>query len=217
MRIVLIGPPGVGMGTQARVLAERLSIPAISSGDLFRAQISGGTELGRTLKRYTDAGDLVPDELTTTIIMSRLNQADTAGGFLLDGFPRTVHQADLLGQAVSEQGTGINLAIAFDLPDEQLVQRLTGRRGCPTCGTTVHILHSPPHVPERCNDCGDGLTRREDDTEATVLRRLAIFREQAEPLLRWYGDRQLLFRVDAAGSVRTASDRIQAGMPSNGQ
>ncbi|MEU9242394.1 adenylate kinase [Streptomyces sp. NPDC048385] len=212
MRIVLIGPPGAGKGTQARVLAGLLSVPAISSGDLFRAETSRGTALGELVQRHTDAGELVPDELTAAIVTGRLREPDAAGGFLLDGFPRTVGQAELLEETLGKDETVIDAVLALDLPDETIVQRLTGRRLCPACGTTVHTVFSPPRVPDRCDGCAGPLVRRADDTEETVLRRLALYAEQTVPLLRWYAARDLLFPVDAAGTVREVSDRMSSAL-----
>ncbi|MEU5608769.1 adenylate kinase [Streptomyces sparsogenes] len=212
MRIVLIGPPGAGKGTQARVLAGRLSVPAISSGDLFRAETSRGSALGELIKRHTEAGELVPDELTTTIVTRRLHEPDAGGGFLLDGFPRTVRQAELLAQALEEDKTVLDAVIALDLPDDEIVQRLTGRRMCQACGMAVHTVFSPPRVPGRCDGCAGALVRRADDTEETVLRRLAVYAEQTVPLLRWYADRELLLPVDAKGAVPEVSDRMRAAL-----
>ncbi|MFD1657198.1 adenylate kinase [Streptomyces caeni] len=212
MRIVLIGPPGAGKGTQARILTERLSVPAVSSGDLLRAEIREGTVLGQLAKQHTDAGELVPDEVTTTMVTRRLGEPDAVGGFLLDGFPRTVRQAALLEESLAEGETTLDAVLAFDMPDDEIVQRLTGRRICPGCGTTVHVVFSPPRVPGRCDACGNELTRRADDTEETVLRRLAVYAEQTVPLLRWYADRGLLLRVDAMGTVPEISDRVCAAL-----
>ncbi|MFE9098151.1 adenylate kinase [Streptomyces sp. NPDC007264] len=212
MRIVLIGPPGAGKGTQARFLTERLSVPAISSGDLLRAEIREGTPLGQLAKQHTDAGELVPDELTTTMVTHRLGEPDAAAGFLLDGFPRTVRQAELLEESLAEGETALDAVLAFDMPDDEIVQRLTGRRICSGCGTTVHMVFSPPRVPGQCDECGNELTRRADDTEETVLRRLAVYAEQTVPLLQWYADRGLLLRVDALGAVSEVTDRMCAAL-----
>ncbi|WP_324784598.1 adenylate kinase [Streptomyces sp. H51] len=212
MRIVLIGPPGAGKGTQARVLADLLSVPAISSGDLFRAEIGRGSELGELVRQHTQAGELVPDELTTALVTQRLREPDAADGFLLDGFPRTVRQAELLQEALGEDGTVLDAVLAFDMPDDEIVQRLTGRRLCPACGTTVHTVFSPPRVPDRCDGCEGALVRRADDTEETVLRRLAVYAEQTVPLLRWYTDRDLLVHVDAMGTVAEVSDRMRSAL-----
>ncbi|MGW2748396.1 adenylate kinase [Streptomyces sp. NPDC001450] len=212
MRIVLIGPPGAGKGTQARVLACLLAVPELSSGNLFRAEIRQGTELGRLVRRHTDAGELVPDELTTTVVTRRLGEPDAADGFLLDGFPRTVRQAELLDEFLAEHGTALDAVIALDLPDDEIVRRLTGRRMCPACGTTVHLVFSPPRVADRCDACGGGLVRRADDSEETVLRRLAVHSAQTVPLLRLYADRQLLVHVDGSGTVPEVSERMSAAL-----
>ncbi|MER6334344.1 adenylate kinase [Streptomyces sp. NPDC001034] len=212
MRIVLIGPPGAGKGTQARVLAGLLAVPAISSGDLFRAETSRGTALGELVRRHTDAGELVPDELTATLVTQRLREPDAADGFLLDGYPRTVRQAELLEQALEEDGTVLDAVIALDLPDDEIVRRLTGRRTCPACGAIAHTVFSPPRVPDRCDGCAGPLVRRADDTEETVLRRLAVYAEQTLPLLRWYTDRELLRAVAATGTVTEVSDRMRSAL-----
>ncbi|WP_225839588.1 adenylate kinase [Streptomyces sp. NK08204] len=212
MRIVLIGPPGAGKGTQARILADLLSVPAISSGDLFRAEIGRGTEIGDLVRRHTEAGELVPDELTTAVVTRRLGEPDAADGFLLDGFPRTVRQAELLSEALAESGTALDAVIALDMPDEEIVQRLTGRRMCPACGTTVHAVFSPPRVADRCDGCAGPLLRRADDTEETVVRRLTVYGEQTVPLLRWYANRGLLSHVDATGTVPEVFGRMRSAL-----
>lgn len=212
MRIVLIGPPGAGKGTQARVLAGHLSIPAISTGDLFRAEVRQGTVLGQLLKRHTDAGELVPDDLTTAVVVRRLNESDTADGFLLDGFPRTVQQAELLKEALAQRDIALDAVIALDVPAYQIVQRLTGRRTCRACGAILNTVFSPPRLPGRCDACGDHLTRRADDDQETVLRRLAVYGEQTAPVLRWYEDAGVLLDVDATGAVAEVSERIREAL-----
>ncbi len=213
MRIVLIGPPGAGKGTQARFLAEHLSVPAISSGDLFRSHIRDDTALGRRARRYTDAGALVPDELTTAMMTGRISEPDAAAGFLLDGFPRTVRQAVLLAEALAEQGTALDRVVAFDVPGEEVVRRLTGRRTCGDCGLTTHLEFSPPRVQGRCDDCGGELTSRDDDQEKTVRRRLTVFTEQTAPVLQWYGERGLVAHVDATGPVAEVTRRTLSAVP----
>ena len=213
MRIVLIGPPGAGKGTQARFLAEHLSVPAISSGDLFRSHIRDDTALGRRARRYTDAGALVPDELTTAMMTGRISEPDAAAGFLLDGFPRTVRQAVLLAEALAEQGTALDRVVAFDVPGEEVVRRLTGRRTCGDCGLTTHLEFSPPRVQGRCDDCGGELTSRDDDQEKTVRRRLTVFTEQTAPVLQWYGARGLVAHVDATGPVAEVTRRTLSAVP----
>lgn len=213
MRIVLIGPPGAGKGTQAQLLAERLSVPAVSSGDLFRTHIREETALGRRASRYTGVGALVPDDLTTAMMTGRIDRPDAAAGFLLDGFPRTLPQARLLEKALAERGIRLDGVIAFEAPGEEVVRRLAGRRTCADCGLTLHLEFSPPRTEGRCDACGGALARRGDDSEKTVRRRLTVYDEQTAPLLRWYEDKGLLARVDAVGPVSDVTGRTVAALP----
>ncbi|WP_405816403.1 adenylate kinase [Streptomyces sp. NBC_01390] len=212
MRIVLIGPPGAGKGTQARVLAEHLSIPAISTGDLFRAHVERGTPLGRQARTYMNAGGLVPDEVTTAMTADRLREADAASGYLLDGFPRTVRQGELLDEVLAAHNATLDRVLAFDVPDDDLVRRLAGRRTCGDCGLAQHATAASGDEPGACQQCGGALQRRKDDQEETVRNRLAVYTEQTEPLLDWYKARGLLTRVNATGSVDEVTRRTLAAV-----
>ena len=212
-RLLIVGPQGSGKGTQGVRVAEALNIPVVSTGDIFRANIKAGTELGQQVTAILEAGDLVPDELTTAMMTGRISEPDAAAGFLLDGFPRTVRQAVLLAEALAEQGTALDRVVAFDVPGEEVVRRLTGRRTCGDCGLTTHLEFSPPRVQGRCDDCGGELTSRDDDQEKTVRRRLTVFTEQTAPVLQWYGERGLVAHVDATGPVAEVTRRTLSAVP----
>ncbi|HEY8414917.1 MAG TPA: adenylate kinase, partial [Thermaerobacter sp.] len=186
MRWIFLGPPGAGKGTQAARLAERAGVPQISTGDMLRAAVRAGTPLGLEAKRYMDAGQLVPDDVTIAIVRERLAQDDCRRGFLLDGFPRTVPQAEGLAAALEELGVGLDGVLYFDVPDEVVVERLSGRRVCPECQATYHVRFDPPREAGRCDRCGAALVQRHDDREETVRERLAVYRRQTEPLVDYY-------------------------------
>ncbi|MFJ9714036.1 adenylate kinase [Streptomyces sp. NPDC101234] len=212
MRIVLIGPPGAGKGTQARVLAERLSIPAISTGDLFRAHVAEGTALGLRAREYMETGALVPDEVTTAMTAARLAEEDAASGFLLDGFPRTVRQAELLEQTLTAQSIALDRVLAFDVPDDHVVQRLASRRVCGDCGRILHADPVDGSEAHYCQNCGGALRRRDDDREETVRKRLDVYTAQTVPLLDWYTTRALLTRVPATGLIEEVTRRALAAV-----
>ncbi|GAB6877304.1 adenylate kinase [Thermaerobacter litoralis] len=197
MRWIFLGPPGAGKGTQAARLAERAGVPQIATGDMFRAAVREGTPLGLEAKRYMDAGQLVPDEVTLGLVRERLAQPDCRAGFLLDGFPRTVAQAEGLKDVLAGLGVRLDGVLYFDVPDAVVVERLSGRRVCPACGATYHVRFDPPRVEGRCDRCGAELVQRADDREETVRQRLAVYREQTEPLVRYYREAGLLHTVEA--------------------
>jgi len=197
VRWIFLGPPGAGKGTQAARLAQRAGVPQIATGDMFRAAVREGTPLGREAKRYMDAGQLVPDHVTLGLVRERLAQPDCRAGFLLDGFPRTVAQAEGLEAVLAELGVGLDGVLYFDVPDAVVVERLSGRRVCPACGATYHVRFDPPQVEGRCDRCGAELVQRPDDREETVRQRLEVYRRQTQPLVDYYRDAGLLHTVAA--------------------
>ena len=207
MRLVLVGPPGAGKGTQAQFIASHFAVPKISTGDIFRANVSEGTELGLEARKYMDAGDLVPDEVTIGMVKDRLSHGDTSEGFLLDGFPRTVHQAEVLDATLAEQGAALDVVLELVVDDEEVVRRLSGRRTCRRCGHVWHLDFDPPATEGTCDRCGGPLFQRDDDTEETVRHRLEVYADQTSPLIGYYGDRGLLAGVDATGPVEDVTDR----------
>ena len=200
MRLILLGPPGAGKGTQAVRIAQRYSIPHISTGDILRTNVSEGTDLGTQAKRYMDAGDLVPDELVIAMVGARLGADDAAAGFLFDGFPRTVPQAEALAQLLAERDDPLDAVLRLAVDEREIVERITGRRSCVQCGRIYHVRFDPPSTPGRCDECGGELIQRDDDTEEVVLNRLAVYRRSTEPLEDFYWQRGLLRDVEAAGS-----------------
>lgn len=196
MKIVMLGAPGAGKGTQAVNIARELSIPHISTGDIFRANIRNATELGMKAKEYMDKGALVPDELTIGMLLDRIAEDDCKGGFVLDGFPRTIPQAESLKKALSEQGTAIDKAVDIEVPDEAIVERMSGRRTCPQCGASYHIAYNPPKQEGVCDNCSSALVIRSDDKPETVLKRLTAYHEQTQPLIDFYKAEGVLIAVD---------------------
>jgi adenylate kinase len=196
MKIIMLGAPGAGKGTQAKMIAEKYGIPHISTGDIFRANIKNGTELGKEAKTYMDQGLLVPDELTVKILLDRVAQEDCKTGYVLDGFPRTIPQAEVLDKALSELGDKIDFAIDVDVPDENIVRRMGGRRACLSCGATYHIEHVPPKKEGICDTCGSELVLRDDDKPETVKNRLNVYHEQTQPLIEFYTEKGVLKTVD---------------------
>ena len=207
MRLVLVGPPGAGKGTQAGFIAERFSIPQISTGDIFRANVSGGTELGRMAKKYMDAGDLVPDEVTNAMVRDRLAQPDAKDGFLLDGFPRNVAQAGELDQMLDELGAPLSVVLDLDVDFDEVVKRLSGRRTCKSCGHVWHLEFDAPAQAGICDKDGGQLFQRDDDKPDTVRHRLEVYREQTEPLIGFYRDAGKLVAIDALGPVEDVTER----------
>ncbi|WP_322759497.1 adenylate kinase [Frankia sp. Cr2] len=207
MRLVLVGPPGAGKGTQAAFIAQARSIPKISTGDIFRANVREGTDLGVLAKRYMDAGDLVPDEITIGMVRNRLAEEDAAKGFLLDGFPRNVPQAEVLGQLLEGMGTRLDVVLELVVDDDEVVRRLSGRRTCRNCGHIWHVDFDPPAVEGVCDRCGGELFQRDDDRSETVRHRLEVYAEQTSPLVAYYAAKGLLIGLDATGPVDNVTDR----------
>ena len=208
MNIVFLGPPGAGKGTQAKRITEKYGIPQISTGDMFREHLSKGTELGKKAKEYMEKGQLVPDEIVLGMVEERLKQPDCERGFLLDGFPRTVPQAEALDEMLNKWGKKIDYAIAIEVPDEELVKRLTGRRTCKNCGMMYHIIFKPPKEDNRCDACGGELYQRADDNEETVRNRLKVYHESTAPLIDYYERKGVLYRVDGLGGIEEIFERI---------
>lgn len=196
MKIIMLGAPGAGKGTQAKKIAEKYGIPHISTGDIFRANIKNQTELGKKAKSYMDQGALVPDELTLELIMDRFQAEDCKKGYVLDGFPRTIPQAEALTKALAEQQDAVDYAINVDVPDEAIVSRMSGRRACIACGGTYHIKFNPTRVEGICDACGGELVLREDDKPETVQKRLDVYHAQTQPLIDYYNTQNILKEVD---------------------
>ena len=196
MKIIMLGAPGAGKGTQAKQIAGKYSIPHISTGDIFRANIKNGTDLGKKAKEYMDQGLLVPDELTCDLVMDRIQQDDCVNGFVLDGFPRTIPQAKALDAALEKLGQHMDVAIDVDVPDENIVNRMSGRRACLDCGATYHVVSLPPQTEGKCDHCGRDLVLRDDDKPETVQKRLSVYHEQTQPLIDYYKNQGILKSVD---------------------
>ena len=210
MKIIMLGAPGAGKGTQAKMIAEKYDIPHISTGDIFRANIKNGTELGMEAKKYMDQGLLVPDELTVKILLDRVAKDDCQNGYVLDGFPRTIPQAEVLDKALRERGDAIDYAVNVDVPDEHIVRRMSGRRACLSCGATYHMEHIPPKKEGICDRCGNELTQRDDDKEEIVLNRLKAYHDQTQPLIQFYKEKDVLKTVDGTKPMQEVFDSIAA-------
>ena len=210
MKIVMLGGPGAGKGTQAKIIAERYSIPHISTGDIFRANIKEGTELGKKAKTYMDQGALVPDELVVDLVADRLTWEDAKEGFVLDGFPRTIPQAEALTKALKEMGTELDYAIDIEVPDQNIIERMGGRRACVSCGATYHLVNIPPKTEGKCDKCGSDLILRDDDKPETVKKRLNVYHEQTQPLIEYYQELGLLREVDGTVQMNEVFDAIAA-------
>ena len=208
MKIIMLGAPGAGKGTQAKMIAEKYSIPHISTGDIFRANIKNGTELGKKAKSYMDKGQLVPDELTLDLIMDRFKQDDCKNGYVLDGFPRTIPQAEALDAALKAKGEKVDFAIDVDVPDENIVKRMGGRRACVGCGATYHVVYSPTKVEGICDKCGEELIVRDDDKPETVLNRLEVYHNQTQPLIDYYNEQGILKSVDGTVDMKDVFNAI---------
>lgn len=208
MKIILLGPPGAGKGTQAKLITEKYSIPHISTGDIFRKNISEKTPLGIEAKRYMDNGQLVPDEVTIGIVNDRLSMNDCENGFLLDGFPRTVKQAEALDSFLNSNEQKINTALLIDVPKEFILERMTGRRVCSACGASYHIKFNTPKVENKCDVCGGPLVQRKDDTEETVKERLDVYDRQTQPLIQYYKEKNILAKVDGTEEIGMVFEKI---------
>ena len=201
MKIIMLGAPGAGKGTQAKKIAEKYSIPHISTGDIFRANIKNGTELGKKAKEYMDQGLLVPDELTCDLVVDRINQEDCSNGYILDGFPRTIPQAEALDAALTKMGTSIDFAIDVDVPDSNIVNRMSGRRACVGCGATYHLVFNAPKKEGICDVCGEKLILRDDDRQETGQKRLTVYHDQTQPLIDYYKNAGVLKTVDGTADM----------------
>lgn len=200
MRIVLMGPPGAGKGTQAKKLVEEFGMTHLSSGDIFRAEKASGSELGEKLAEYMNAGQLVPDEIVVEMMAKAIRNADSDAGLMLDGFPRTVAQAEALDEQLAEAGTPLDAVVVITAKDEEIVERITGRRSCPECGKAFHVKYIPSAKGEQCDNCGATLTQRPDDQEATVRERLATYYAQTEPVIAYYRQAGTARVVEVDGS-----------------
>ena len=201
MKIIMLGAPGAGKGTQAKMIAEKCGIPHISTGDIFRANIKTGTELGAKAKEYMDKGLLVPDELVCDLVVDRIQQADCEKGYILDGFPRTIPQAEALEAALNAIEQKLDYAIDIDVPDENIINRMSGRRACVGCGATYHVVFNPTKVEGKCDVCGESLILRDDDKPETVKKRLDVYHTQTQPLIDFYSARKVLVEVDGTQSM----------------
>lgn len=210
MKIIMLGAPGAGKGTQAKQIAKKFSIPHISTGDIFRANIKENTELGKKAKEYMDQGMLVPDSLTLELIMDRFQNPDCANGYVLDGFPRTIPQAEALTKALAKNGDAIDYAINVEVPDESIVKRMAGRRACLTCGATYHIKYNAPVKENVCDACGAELVLRDDDKPETVEKRLTVYHDQTQPLIEYYKKEGVLREADGTKDMHEVFDDILA-------
>ena len=208
MKIIMLGAPGAGKGTQAKQIADKYGIPHISTGDIFRANIKDGTELGKKAKTYMDQGLLVPDELVCELVVDRIQQEDCKNGFVLDGFPRTIPQAEALTDALQKIGSSMDFALNIDVPDENIIDRMSGRRACLNCGATYHIVNIPTKVVGVCDRCGSSVVLRDDDKPETVKKRLEVYHTQTQPLIDYYEKQGILKTVDGTQSMDTVFQTI---------
>ncbi len=209
MKIIMLGAPGAGKGTQAKKIAAQYNIPHISTGDIFRANIKEQTPLGMEAKAYMDKGELVPDELTVKILLDRVAKDDCKNGYVLDGYPRTIPQAEVLDKAVSELSESIDFAINVNVPDENIIHRMGGRRACLKCGATYHVEYMPPKTADVCDNCGAALVIRDDDKPETVKNRLSVYHEQTAPLIDYYSKKGILKEVDGTMEVEQVFEAIK--------
>jgi adenylate kinase len=207
VRVVLVGPPGAGKGTQAQFIASHLAIPKVSTGDIFRDNVSAGTELGRQARSFMERGDLVPDEVTVAMVAGRLQEEDAQAGFLLDGFPRNVPQAETLKKMLADWGMRLDLVLELVVDHDEVIRRLSGRRTCRKCGRVWHIAFDPPSVAGKCDECGGELFQRDDDREETIRHRLEVYQVQTQPLISYYANEGILLGIDATGPVDDVTER----------
>ena len=210
MKIIMLGAPGAGKGTQADMICSKYNVPHISTGDIFRANIKNGTELGMTAKCYMDRGELVPDSLVVDLVIDRIHQDDCENGYVLDGFPRTIPQAEALDAALANAGEAVDYAINVDVPDENIVTRMSGRRACVKCGATYHVKYNAPAVEGICDNCGSELIQREDDKPETVLNRLSVYHEQTQPLIDYYDGKGIVKNIDGTKDLNDVFADITA-------
>jgi adenylate kinase len=213
--VILLGPPASGKGTQAARLEDKLGIPHVASGDLFRYNLKNETELGLKAKTYMDAGELVPDDVTIAMVLDRLSRDDCEDGALLDGFPRTIPQAEALDEALEEEGESIDLVLNIQVPEDVLIKRVTGRRLCRQCGASYHLEYKPPEEPGVCDKCGGELYQRDDDTEETARKRLQVYREQTQPLVDYYRDKDILVNIDGDQSIDEVTESLLDAIQEN--
>ncbi len=209
MNIILLGPPGGGKGTQAKKIVEKYGIPHIATGDILREAVAKGTELGKKAKEYMDRGELVPDDIVIGIVKERLKQPDCEKGFLLDGFPRTLKQAEALDEMLSELNKKIDVTIYIDVPEEEVVKRIANRRSCKVCGAVYHLIYAPPKEPNKCDKCGGELYQRDDDKEDVVRQRFKVYMENTAPLIEYYEKKGLLYKVDGTRSIDEVWSQIE--------
>ncbi len=210
MKLIMLGAPGAGKGTQAKKIAEKYQIPHISTGDIFRANIKAGTELGMKAKSFMDQGQLVPDEVTIGMLLDRISQDDSKNGYVLDGFPRTIPQAESLTAALKERGEKIDYAVNVDVPDDNIINRMSGRRACVGCGATYHVVYNAPKTEDICDTCGEKLILRDDDKPETVKNRLLVYHDQTQPLIDYYKKEGVLVEVDGTQNLEKVFQDIVA-------
>lgn len=210
MKLIMLGAPGAGKGTQAKKIAEKYQIPHISTGDIFRANIKAGTELGMKAKSFMDQGQLVPDEVTIGMLLDRISQDDSKNGYVLDGFPRTIPQAESLTAALKERGEKIDYAVNVDVPDDNIINRMSGRRACVGCGATYHVVYNAPKTEDICDTCGEKLILRDDDKPETVQNRLLVYHDQTQPLIDYYKKEGVLVEVDGTQNLEKVFQDIVA-------
>lgn len=212
MNLILLGPPGSGKGTQAKMMVEKYGVPQISTGDMLREAVKNRSTMGLKAKAYMDSGSLVPDDVVVSIVEERITGPDCSKGFLLDGFPRTIAQADALQSMLSRRGLKIDLVLSIEVDDEELIKRLTGRRTCMTCGEPYHVIFNPPKVDGRCDRCGGELYQRDDDKEETIRNRISTYHRQTAPLIAYYSEKGLLRSIDGSGSPKEIFERINKAL-----